>query len=281
MKVSELWREEVEKRDHYSQYNKEEFVQILNTRCPDWKEQIRDEAVWPELHLYGANLNETLYLDVFLEELGLKFAYYLVAQQDKHFLASVCAADYCSKHIATHWAEFPDVVKNEMLKDRYLRAFLKACLDDASLWNSLSAEQKKKMLDKLENDEPRYVSDHLLFLMWSHDLNYGDSQFLFFDTEDFRRAVRDFRRREERDPHREEDIRMIEHQISRWDIPYVTTRQAAALAYRYGPIGYVPSRKLQLLTDVAEFAGDKESLAVLNRLQHELEQRFRHVEMMY
>ena len=244
MKVSELWREEVEKRDHYSQYDKEEFVQILNTRCPDWKEQIRDEAVWPELHLYGANLNETLYLDVFLDELGLKFAYYLVEHGDQMFVESISGADYCCKHIATHWAEFPLIVKNEMLTYRYIPVFLDACRNDASLWNSLSADQKRIVLDRVESDEPRYAS-------------YVRAALIREKERAYRKSPADARR-------------LTEYRIEGWEIPRIIVDHKTAVATELGDIEYMPSEKLQTLIDVAQLAGDEESLAFWEGLMNDI-----------
>ena len=280
MKVSELWREEVEKRNHYSQYDKDEFIQILNTRCPDWKEQIKDEAIWPELHSYGANVRETMYLAVFLEELGLKFACYLMEHPDKGILDSACAADYCSKHIATHWAEFPDKVKSQMLNG-YLPTFLSACRGDISLWKSLSASQKKMVLDRVKTDEPNYVSDYLLFLMWAKELNFRDAGYLVFATEEFRRAAEMIIRDQEREPRREDYFRRIEHRIANWDIPRIIVHHVAVLAANHRDLEYVPSKRLQTLIDVAKLAGDEESLAVLEKVQRAIEERFILAQMMY
>ena len=240
MNVPELWREEVEKRDHYSQYDKDEFIQILNTRCPDWKQQIRDEAVWPDLHCYGTIINELLYLDVILEELGLKFAYYLVEHGDQMFVESISGADYCGKHIAAHWAEFPLMVKNEMLTYRYLPVFLDACRNDASLWNSLSAGQKKIVLDRVGSDEPRYAS-------------YVRAALIREKEKAFQKSPADARR-------------LTEYRIEGWEIPRIIVDYKTAVATGLGDLEYMPSEKLQTLVDVAQLAHDEENLAFLENL---------------
>jgi len=141
MNIIEFWKKEVSTRNHYSQYDREEFLKKLEENVPDWREQVKDKNIWPDLHMQGSNINETVYLDVILEEAGLEYAYFLI--ENKKFSSHIdahCALHYCRKRISTDWNNFPEIVKDEILQ-YCSRDFSMECYNNLSLWNSLTVKR--------------------------------------------------------------------------------------------------------------------------------------------
>lgn len=275
MNVIEIWKAEVAKRNHYSQYDKEEFVKILNTQCPDWREQIRDKRIWKDLHTYGSNVNETLYLDVFLEELGLEYAYFMTNCQ-KGILDAVSALNYCCEFIGTDWKDFPLDVKERIL-EHHLPAFLNESKQNAGLWNSLTDLQKKSVLDEAILMESKYVSDLIVYLIWKNELKCKNTPYLVFQTSRFKHTVEEIRRINERrnddtDENRrrhDEDFleREFDFHLRSFDIPKIDSERVPAVmaAQGLGRLSYTPSDKISLLRDAAEVANDSASVKVIDK----------------
>ena len=281
MKIVDFWRDFVATHSTANNYDADIFVAQLNENVPDWREQVRDRDIWPELHTQGNNYSESSYIDVIIREAGLEFALYLAENQSK-WPDSGCAFRYCLEHIHNNWIVFPDSVKEKILNS-YLREFLNACLEHRETWNSLSDHQKRSIFDNLKEDQ--YVSDLLLLKMWAEELDFRRTPYLAFTNHDFQhfadRVIRERERNWERDRDdiditdrdrdrgRDRFERMLEEHLRhlrQWDWPTLT------FDFNRYPI-YTPSTKLQSLRDVANFCQDEDSLTRINRIIRDIEHR--------
>jgi hypothetical protein len=149
--------------------------------------------------------------------------------------------------------------------DCELRTYLNECLENASIWQSLTEEQKRKIFDTLAIEEEKYVSDVLLFKLWAEELVYKQTPYVIFETDIFKRTL------EEINHHRDRDYRyfdMIGHQLNRWDIPKVRVILDSELSY-------YPSRKLRMLKKVAKFCNDQSSIATINKITSKIRNKLR------
>lgn len=251
MNIIDFWKQEVDKRTHYSQYDGNEFLENLDKNVPDWKEQVRDKTLWPNLHCQGMNINETCYLKVIIEAAGLEFAEYLVENQwnGKHLDSSV-ALDFCTEYINTCWFNFSDFTKEKIIEFK-LRQFLSECSTNVVIWNSLEDKWKIKIVLNAITKENLFISDVLLFKIWSEKMNFEDYQYLVFQTEHFRHAARDVKECDSMHRH----PRHIEHYLERWDIPKV---------FLMGDrLQYSRSEKIILLETVLNNSTDNENMKLL------------------
>ena len=265
MNIVDYWKNLVAKCQSYKDFcSSEEFVEKLNENVPDWRLQVKDKNLWPELHSYSRNVAETNYVSVIINEAGLEFAYFLIQSQwgKKHLDASQ-ALTYCCEHI-NEWNSFPDFVKEKVL-DCKLRTYLNECLQNANIWQSLTENQKRNIFDTLSTEEEKYVSDVLLFKLWAEELGYRQTPYIRFETDIFQMTL------EEINHHRDRDRRhfeMIEHRLRGWDIPEVRVVLDSVLSYH-------PSEKLQMLKEVAESCNDQSSITIIDKIISKIQRRFR------
>ena len=264
MNVVDYWQNLVAKCQSSKDFcSSEDFIEKLNENVPDWRLQVKDKNLWPELH--SQNVAEPpSYLSVIINEAGLDFAYFLIQSQwgKKHLDASQ-ALSYCCEHI-NEWNSFPDFVKEKVL-DCELRIYLNECLQDANIWQSLTENQKSNIFDNLSTEEEKYVSDVLLFKLWAEELDYKYTPHIIFETDLFKRTLKEINH------HRDRDCRhfeMIEHRLKGWDIPKVRVEFDSILSYR-------PSDKLQMLKEVAEFCNDQSSIAIINKITSKIRNKLR------
>ena len=261
MNIIDFWKEYVAERSHYSQYDKKDFLQALSTNVPNWKEQIKNRDIWPDLHCYGRNINESLFVDVIVEEAGIDFACYL-AENATTFMDEVSAMSYCTKRISSNWSSFPHAVQEKILTYK-LKEFLDECLRNADLWANLSAEQKASVLKKAEQAERSYVFDIMLFNLWSNELNYKDTPYVQFSTSMFKHLKEELLN-ENDTQRRRESLRHLECRLGGWDMP---------LVYKvFTCLRYTPSQKL---SEIKQVAIDDESArqidAVINQIRNLVE----------
>lgn len=265
MNIVDYWKELVSGFQSAEDFgNEEDFVKKLDENVPDWKQQVKDKNLWPDLHSYSANIAETYYTDVIIRETGLEFAFYLIQTQwgKKHLDASL-ALDFCCEHINS-WNTFPDYVKEKILA-YHLREFLNRCLQNVDIWQSLTFVQKSSIFVNLALYEEKYVSDILLFKMWKSELNFKISPYIIFTTDHFRHIAQEIVHNN-RDDFFEE---RIEHRLRGWDIPRVDLMPGEHLSY-------APSEKLQLLKNVAEASGDTASLDTINSVTNNIQFQIHH-----
>lgn len=265
MNIVDYWKNLVANCQSYKDFgSSEEFIEKLNENVPDWTLQVKDKNLWPELHSHSQNVGETYYVSVIINEAGLDFAYYLIQSQwgKKHLDASQ-ALTYCCEHI-NEWNSFPDFVKEKVL-DHELRAFLNECLQNANIWQSLTENQKRKIFDTLSTEEEKYVSDIILFKLWSEELDYKKTPYVIFKTDIFKRTFEEIIRQRDRD---DRYFEMIEHQLRGWDIPEVRVMLDSILSYQ-------PSEKLQMLKEVAESCNDQSSIAIIDKTTSKIQNKLR------
>ena len=97
MNVVDYWKNLVVKCQSYKDFcSSEDFIEKLNENVPDWRLQVKDKNLWPELHSHSQNVAESYYLSVIINEAGLDFAYFLIQRQwgKKHLDASQ-GLSYC------------------------------------------------------------------------------------------------------------------------------------------------------------------------------------------
>ena len=74
MNIVDYWKNLVSKCQSYKDFcSNEEFIEKLNENVPDWRLQVKDKNLWPELHSYSQNVAET-YVSLIINEAGLDFA---------------------------------------------------------------------------------------------------------------------------------------------------------------------------------------------------------------
>lgn len=263
MNIIEFWKNYVAGKTHYSQYDKKDFLEALSANVPDWKEQVKNKEIWPDLHSQGDNIAETPFTDVIIEQAGLEFAYYLTENQWglKHLDASR-ALDFCVKHISSNWNEFPDAIKSNILKF-HLQEFLMECNTDLTLWKNLSKEHKSLVLEEAKDSEKNYFSDLTTYLLWSKELNFKKSPYVFFITSHFNHIMDDILREQEHGERRRQIQDMTEHLLQGWDIPSIVEQN--------GIMEYEPSKKLRELEHIIEQASDENSLNFIHSVKSNIE----------
>jgi hypothetical protein len=264
MNVVDYWKKLVANCQSYKDFSSEDFIEKLNENVPDWRLQVKDKNLWPELHSHSQNVAESYYLSVIINEAGLDFAYFLIQSQwgKKHLDASQ-ALSYCCEHI-NEWNSFPDFVKEKVL-DCELRIYLNECLQDVNIWQSLTEKQKSNIFDNLSTEEEKYVSDIILFKLWAEELDYKNTPYIIFETDLFKRTLKEIIHQRDRDDHYFE---MIEHRLKGWDIPTVRVVLDSILSYH-------PSEKLQLLKEVAESCNDQSSIAIIDKITSKIQNKLR------
>ena len=259
MNVVDYWKNLVTKCQ-----SSEDFIEKLNENVPDWRLQVKDKNLWPELHSHSKNDAESSYLSVIINEAGLDFAYFLIQSQwGKIHLDASQALSYCCEHI-NEWNSFPDFVKEKVLDCR-LRIYLNECLQDANIWQSLTENQKSNIFDNLSTEEEKYVSDIILFKLWAKELDYKNTPYIIFETDLFKRTLGKIIHQRDRD---DCHFEMIEHRLMRWDIPEVRVVHDSILSYH-------PSEKLQLLKEVAESCNDQSSIAIIYKITSKIQNKLR------
>ena len=217
MNIIDFWKDYVSERTHYSQYDRNDFLQALADNVPNWKEQVKNRDIWPDLHCYGRNINETIYTDVII---GLS---------------------YCTKHISSNWSSFPRAVQDKILSF-HLKQFLDECLRNADLWKNLSTEQKASVLREAEQSERSYVFDIMLFNLWSNELNYKDTPYVHFVSPTFQHLKEELSY--ETDMRRRQDIlRHMESRLGGWNMPTASNV--------FTRLHYTPSERLSTIQQVA------------------------------
>lgn len=262
MNVVDYWKNLVTKCQ-----SSEDFIEKLNENVPDWRLQVKDKNLWPELHSHSKNFAESSYLSVIINEAGLDFAYFLIQSQwEKKYLDAYQALSYCCEHI-NEWNSFPNFVKEKVL-DCELRIYLNECLQDANIWQSLTENQKSNIFDNLSTEEEKYVSDIILFKLWAKELDYKNTPYIIFETDLFKRTLEEINHLRDRD---DRHFEMIEHRLmrwDRWDIPEVRVVHDSILSYH-------PSEKLQLLKEVAESCNDQSSIAIIDKITSKIQNKLR------
>ena len=270
MNIIEFWKNYVADKTHYSQYDKKDFLEALSANVPDWKEQVKNKEIWPDLHSQGDNIAEPPFTDVIIEQAGLEFAYYLTLTENqwalKHFDAS-SALDFCVKHLSSNWNEFPDAIKSKILKF-HLKEFLMECNTDLTLWENLSKEHKSLVLDEAKDSEKNYLSDLTTYLLWSKELNFKKSQYVFFITSHFNHIMDNIFREQEHGEHRRPIQGMTESLLQGWDMPSIVEQD--------GIMEYVPSKKLRELEQIVKQTQDEESLQFIRSLKFDLSNAIEH-----
>ena len=142
---------------------------MLNADVPDWRLQILNKEIWPDLHCYSTNAMELDYFDIIMIKAGVEFAAFLVETKwDVLILDAVYALKFCAERVLAHWNDFSDFVKDKILLHE-LYVFLTKCHCRPEIWMSLTAEQKDSLLKELEYHEKAYISDLLMFNLWSRE----------------------------------------------------------------------------------------------------------------
>ena len=240
MNIIDFWKDYVSERTHYSQYDRNDFLQALANNVPNWKEQVKNRDIWPDLHCYGRNINETIYTDVIIEEAGIEYACYL-AENATTFMDEASGLSYCTRHISSNWSSFPRKVQDKILSLR-LKQFLDECLRNADLWKNLSTEQKASVLREAEQSERSYVFDIMLFNLWSNELNYKDTPYVHFVSPTFQHLKEELSY--ETDMRRRQDIlRHMESRLGGWNMPTVSNV--------FTRLHYTPSERLSTIQQVA------------------------------
>lgn len=261
MNIIEFWKNYVAGKTHYSQYDKKDFLEALSANVPDWKEQVKNKEIWPDLHSQGDNIAEPPFTDVIIEQAGLEFAYYLTENQWglKH-LDACSALDFCVKHISSNWNEFPDAIKSKILKF-HLQEFLMECNTDLTLWKNLSKEHKSLVLEEAKDSEKNYFSDLTTYLLWSKELNYKKSPYVFFITSRFKHIMGNILREQEHGEHRRQIQGMTESLLQGWDMPSII---------EHGIMEYEPSKKLRELKHIIEQTSDESSIKYINSVKSDI-----------
>ena len=259
MNIVEYWKELVAECHSNTDFDSEDFIAKLNDNIPDWKQQVKDKSLWPGLHSYSKFPDEAGYTKVIINEAGLEFAYYLIQNQwgKRHVDASL-ALDYCCDQINL-WNSFPDDVKQKVL-DLRQRVFLNECLHDENAWLSLTEKQKGSIIDHLAMEEEQYVSDLLLFKIWQEELSFKESVYIRFKTGPFRHTAAEIML--DRD-NAEESAEMLEFRLNGWDFPKVDLQDGLLL--------YIPSKKLQMLKNIAENSKDKDFVIKIETIISEIQ----------
>ncbi len=265
MNIVDYWKNLVANCQSYKDFcSSEAFIEKLNENVPDWRLQVKDRNLWPELHSYSLNIAESYYVSVIINEAGLDFAYYLTQSQwGKKHLDACQALTYCCRHI-NKWNSFPDFVKEKVL-DCELRTYLNECLQNENIWQSLTEEQKRNIFDTLAIEEEKYVSDVLLFKLWAEELDYKQTPYIIFETDIFKRTFEEIIHQRDRD---DRNFEMIEHRLSGWDIPEVRVELDSVLSYH-------PSEKLQMLKEVTESCNDQSSITIIDKIISKIQSRLR------
>lgn len=265
MNVVDYWKNLVTKCQSYKDFcSSEDFIEKLNENVPDWRLQVKDKNLWPELHSHSQNVAESSYLSVIINEAGLDFAYFLIQKQwGKKHLDACQALSYCCEHI-NEWNSFPNFVKEKVL-DCELRIYLNECLQDANIWQSLTENQKSNIFDNLSTEEEKYVSDIILFKLWAKELDYKNTPYIIFETDLFKKTLKEINHLRDRD---DRHFEMIEHGLMGWDIPEVRVVHDSILSYH-------PSEKLQLLKEVAESCNDQSSIAIIDKITSKIQNKLR------
>lgn len=259
MNIINYWKELVANCHSYEDFvSSEEFIKKLNENVPDWKQQVKDKNLWPDLHSYTWNIGESSYTSAIIAEAGLEFAFYLI-QKGGGNLDDVLALDFCCKHLNL-WNSFPCNIKEKVLDFR-LRNFLRECQQNIIIWQSLTEGEKNRIFDNLATEEENYILDLLLFRLWADKLNYEESPYIKFKTDHFRHVEREITHRKERDNRFFDD--RINHMIERWEIPGIDLQH-------HNYLSYTPSRKLQLLKEVAESCNDQQSITTLDNIVNKI-----------
>ena len=253
MNIVDFWKESVAEKTHYSQFDENEFLQGLSVNVPDWREQVKNKEIWPDLQCYSNNICELSYLKLIINEAGVDFACFIVEHHwDGAFHNAANALTYCAENVVLHWSDFTDFVKEKILKHE-LYLFLRKCLESQDLWNSLGTVHKDLILRDLDYHEKAYLSDLLMFNIWSKELNFKKNPYVRFVTDHFKHIL-----------YSVEDCsdRQIERRIEEWDIPCIYDV--------HDSLHYNPSRKLIDIEHIASLVGDEEVKSRINTLKQEV-----------
>lgn len=253
MNIIEFWKEKESKCTNFD-FDATDFRNALDENVPDWKEQIRDKSIWPELHSNCSFINACIYTEVIIEELGYEFACYLMENpENTHGLDTYCALTYCAKHIQTDWTNYPEKVQNNLL-DNNLKDFFRACNTNSNLWQLLSDVQKQNVIQTAANAEKNYVSDLLLLNLWQNELNFRKSPYLVFETQlfkDLARKIVSARQNNRR------ELNRLDSLLRRWEFPQINLLM--------NNLNYTPSEKISDLRHVIHAANDSNAESYLEK----------------
>lgn len=255
MTIIEFWKQYIDGKTN-SEFNKKDILNALDKYVPDWKEEIRDREKWDSFHTYGSYMNEMVFTDIIIEELGLEFCYFLIDSQfgKRHNEASSALA-YCSKCIVSDWDNFPESVQQKILTYD-LKNFLSVCFDNPHLWNGLTKYQKSTVLFSAISEERAYVSDYILYYLWSHEMNFKDSRLVKFATEDFSRLKHDVLMKVRENARGGGEDIIIKH-LGKWTVPQVGTILDSQFHY-------VPSERVLMIKQVLAVTRDEEFTSLFN-----------------
>ena len=291
MDVVDYWKQYIETHNAFS-LNRDEFREGLISCVPDWKNQIRDRSLWPNLTGHSRYINESTLFRVILEELGIEFANFVIETEWGIRHMEACASlDYCASRIHSNWNDFSNITKRRIL-EFHLKNFLDCAVENHSLWSSLEDSFKNSLIGEAISCEKDYISDILLFKIWKEELHFSDSSYIYFVTNEFKYRYRDIidtmnQDRERRDEMQNRGRIRRNARMYRipegWDVPLLSFGRDEedhddpmfmSRGLNHHRPDYHPSRKIQQIQEVLNFAGDQENLSKLRSAIMNIQDRF-------
>ena len=234
MNLIDFWKEYVNEHTSHTQYKREELDQLLDQKVPTWREDVKDETLWPEFHFYGANINETIVLDKLIEEGGVKLAIYVYHNPQQRHLESVCALNYLAKRISTYWNDFTYPIQVAIL-EFHLSEFMQACTPE--FWGKLDERIKDYLVFTNLLKEKDNLHDLTTKCLFEQGVR---NRHMYFENHS---SLLDLER---------ERTQILPHNFQDWNKPDITPGNR-----------YIPSRRLEQVTNLIERMGDERLLEIL------------------
>ena len=289
MNVVDYWKQYIETHNNLS-LNKDEFREGLISCVPDWKNQIRDKSLWPNLIGHSRYINESILFRVILDELGVEFANFVIESEwGKRHMEACASLDYCASRIRSNWNDFSNITKSRILEFN-LKQFLDCAGVNDSLWSSLEESFKSSVIEEAISCEKDFISDILLFKIWKEDLHFSGSSYIYFVTNKFQNEYRDIRDNMNQDRERRAEMqnrgrirrnRIMDGTLMGWDIPRLSFGRDEEdpfepMFVRRGinRPEYHPSGKIQQIQEVLTIAGDQDNLSKLRTAIMNIRNRF-------
>jgi len=183
MKVSDFWKEYQQGRK-WSDFDANEFISLLSENVPDWREQIKDKSIWPELHTYANSGNDGVCLLEIIKELGVEFACFILETPPSYFDEKI-AINYCVDNIDANWKKYQKNVRERVVKCRTWEYF-DACNRNPNIWFGLDLNERKEYVEYIIESEKILFHDVLMFNLWKSGMNFQGNPYLKFSTGIFR-----------------------------------------------------------------------------------------------
>lgn len=271
MNIVDFWKQAVTHREDYIELKKDKFADYLTQHVPNWREQVKDKKLWPELHCQTrGGIGEMPFFFAILEVAGIEYAYYLIENSKKYYEWN-SALRYCLRYMSTEWNNFPEAVKKKIIHF-HLGSFLRACRKDIQIWKNLSAEWKQEILNDVAYKENLHCSDLLLFNLWEKELDLKPLPYILFRTKCFRIAQLNYSIYfEDRDPDiwlkdltPEERERKYKEElktaIQQWDVPTLTQDELGGFKM------FTPSKRITDIWKIALQANDAEFATAIDKV---------------